>query len=687
MFVLQVHINVRESTSVNIKMKAMPRIPRVMLIYSFLVVTLIIILAIYVEFSASRYRLQTVHSMGSRVVRDIPLFDTNSLCETVNLAFVVNDVPWAITLIKSVLIKRHSFVHLHIISDPHTQEILSPLLKSWLLPYFNFTFYLLDSLQKDVSWIPGVKPGDKQDLVKLLLPTLLPSTVERLIVVDTNVTFLGDIRELHGYFWNMHDNGNMFASVGRSQKNMDVSTQEKGLKVEDTDVLLFDVKSMREVEWFHLWHTIIYNAVNTPQYSLSLQLILNLITSAYPNSHFTLPCIWNVHYLTRNQCAANFSEYRLIHWDFTNEELLIREKILTHLVQYDGKVLREKPWVCAPPLRNHVNIIKHKDMPLPKRSRREMCRILKRESEQVFRTHRYYYGDVYKPSSEFETTLVTQLSLDRLDKFDLLLAHWDGPISITMYGTDLQAWNLSNFLQNNGIQRRNLVIHIVYRQGKFYPVNHLRNIALNSVTTNYVFLCDGDFLPSYGLFHYLLKANKLLLARSEKRALVIPAFNGMPGFKYPNNKAELLESLKNNTVSYFCVWCAHQTHGPTNYSVWVETLYPYKVEWAFHFEPYVVVRSDVVRYDERFVGYGWNKVSQITEMKAQGYEFVVIPDGFVIHSPHKRSVDREVWKRKNFKFCINTLWKKFMQDLIQRYGVDCLHEDKKPPVIINIPID
>ena len=37
----------------------------------------------------------------------------------------------------------------------------------------------------------------------------------------------------------------------------------------------------------------------------------------------------------------------------------------------------------------------------------------------------------------------------------------------------------------------------------FYPVNYMRNVALRHVNTPYVFLCDIDFLPSYGLFSYL----------------------------------------------------------------------------------------------------------------------------------------------------------------------------------------
>lgn len=45
----------------------------------------------------------------------------------------------------------------------------------------------------------------------------------------------------------------------------------------------------------------------------------------------------------------------------------------------------------------------------------------------------------------------------------------------------------------------------------------------------------------------------------------------------------------------------------------------YKVEWAVDYEPYVVTRSDVHRYDTRFLGFGWNKVSHIMKMDALGY--------------------------------------------------------------------
>lgn len=640
-----------------------------------------------------RYKSHVVHRLASRVARDLPHSDTHRPCETVHLAIIVEDVPSAINLVKSILIYRHSSLQLYLIAEPFTQDILETFLSTWGLPYFNFTFYSHQSLKSKLSWMPDMKLKDVPDLIKLLLPTIVPNDVNRLIIIDGNVTFLSDIRLLHEYFWDMQEENNMFASVG---KHSNIATTQV---VEDTGVLLMDVGTMRERNWFHLWHKVVYDEVKNSKrtYSFTLRSILEMITKMYPKSHVTLPCYWNIHYATRNTCTPNTTDIKLIHWDSVPEEKLFKDELTNYLLVYDGKALRKKPWICYQPFhfirrsRRHRKVY-HQPKPnqvdpnLPKSSRREMCRILKKESEQVFRTHRYYYGSVYQPITDFETTMVTQLSLDRLDKFQLLLEHWNGPISIAMYGTDAQAWNLTIFLQKKGLTRKNLAIHIVYRQGKFYPVNHLRNIALNAVTTPYVFLNDGDFLPSYGLFDYLKSMNKYLMSDSKKRALVIPAFDGRPGFSYPENKANLLDQLSNNSIRMFCVWCAHQTHGPTNYSLWAETNYPYKVEWAFHFEPYVVVRSDVVRYDERFVGYGWNKVSQITELKAQGYEFVVVPNGFVIHSPHKKSADREVWKRKNFKFCINTLWKRFIQGLTKKYGSKCLNEEKLPPSIIKIPI-
>ncbi len=652
----------------------MPRIRRV-LIYS-----LFLVIFVYVQLPHYQSR-SVVHRFESLVPRNIPrhISDSSRPCETVHLAFIAENVSLTINLVKSILIHRHSSLHLHLISRPFTGAILKNFLTTWMLPYFNFTFYSLQSLQDKLSWIPNVKLKNVKDVTKLLLPDIVHKDVSRIIVIDSDVTFLSDIRELDEYFWKMQQDNHIFASVGHKVKYMVMPT------VKDTAVLLMDLKSMRSINWFHLWHKVTYE---NPTVSFTLNSILDTIAKTYPSYHVAIPCYWGVYY--NNNCTSNTTDIKLLLWHSNpvlKEEISYKKRIMEQLIVYDGKSLRSKPWLCTPPLRSvhlkKIHSTESDSMGLPQKSRRDMCDLLKKDSDQVYRIHHYFYGTIYEPSTKFETTLVTQISLDRLDKLQLLLHHWDGPISIAMYGTDAQAWNLTKFIFGSCINRSNLAIHVVFQQGKFYPVNYLRNVALNFVSTPYAFLNDGDFLPSYGLFDYLKLANEHLMSNNtKKRVLVVPAFDGQPGFVYPQSKSRLLYMLKNDSVRIFCALCAHSTHGPTNFSFWATTSYPYKIEWAFHFEPYVVVRSNVVMYDQHFVGYGWNKVSQITELKAQGHEFVVIPDGFVIHSPHKLSKDREIWKRKNFKFCINTVWKKFLQDLKRKYGDDCLEEREAPPITI-----
>ena len=579
----------------------------------------------------------------------------HSYGEKIHILLLVENSTTVALLIKSILIYRNSPLHFHFILGPFSQTVLEELMTTWNLPSVQCSFYPKEMYFKgSISQIPSIQT-ESSKLIKLLAPSILPLTVDSVIILDSDVLVTSDVQKLWVFFYELRDENKLFAVT-------------KGSECFDTSVMLFDLRAMREMSWNYLWFNVVETSSNIV---FTIESIINSMIILYPDIHFILSCVWNVNPNNQQECGADFSQHHIIKWNlFEVDNYILLHRIHTFVKQYDGTTLQR---------------IRYKPQ-LPKYSNKKMCQILKRESEQIFRTHLFYYGRKYKPIDEYETTLVTQLSLDRLDKFHLLINHWDGPISITMYGTDTQAWNLTQFISENGINRINMAIHIVYEQGKFYPVNHLRNIALNAVSTPYVFLNDGDFLPSFGLFSYLKKANKVLMTGSEKRALVIPAFNGEEGFTYPKDKADLQEMLQEGSVRMFCVWCAHQTHGPTNYSVWEKTSFPYRVEWAFHFEPYVVVRSDVVRYDQRFVGYGWNKVSQLTEMKAQGYEFVVLPDVFIIHSPHQHSADREIWNRKNFKFCINTIWKKFIQELLQKYGVDCLKEYKNPPAIINIKI-
>ena len=79
-------------------------------------------------------------------------------------------------------------------------------------------------------------------------------------------------------------------------------------------------------------------------------------------------------------------------------------------------------------------------------------------------------------------------------------------------------------------------------------------------------------------------------------------------------------------------------HAPTNFGRWLGASAPYAVDYADHFEPYIVAsRSWLPRYDERFRGYGMNKVSHLYAVAAATARFVVAPRHFVAAHEHAKS--------------------------------------------------
>lgn len=55
-------------------------------------------------------------------------------------------------------------------------------------------------LQSEVSWIPNKHYSGIYGLMKLVLTKTLPSSLQRVIVLDTDITFATDIAELWAVF-------------------------------------------------------------------------------------------------------------------------------------------------------------------------------------------------------------------------------------------------------------------------------------------------------------------------------------------------------------------------------------------------------------------------------------------------------------------------------------------------------
>jgi hypothetical protein len=83
-----------------------------------------------------------------------------------------------------------------------------------------------------------------------------------------------------------------------------------------------------------------------------------------------------------------------------------------------------------------------------------------------------------------------------------MLQRWSGPASVTIY-----CRNLTVDLAAIAPFRERVDFHLVladFHAGRLYPVNTLRNVAIDNCRTHWMLLVDADFVPNMGLYEQLL---------------------------------------------------------------------------------------------------------------------------------------------------------------------------------------
>ncbi|XP_067347594.1 xylosyl- and glucuronyltransferase LARGE2s isoform X2 [Channa argus] len=574
-------------------------------------------------------------------------------CELIHVACVCaghNASRDVVTLVKSVLFHRRNPLHFHFITDTVANRILSSLFQSWMVPSVQVSFYDADELKSEVSWIPNKHYSGIYGLMKLTLTKALPSDLSKVIVLDTDITFATDIAELWGIFKKF------------------------------TGVILLYLERLRRISWEQMWRlTAERELMSMLSTSLADQDIFNAFIKQNPDLVHQLPCFWNVQlsdHTRSEQCYTEVSDLKVIHWN-SPKKLRVKNKhveffrnLYLTFLEYDGNLLRRELFGC--PSQASPESVQLQTA-LEELDEDDQCYDFRRERLTVHRVHLYFLQYEYTPTEDdTDITLVAQLSMDRLQMLEAICKHWEGPISLALYMSDAEAQQFLRYAQASEVlkNRKNVGYHIVYKEGQFYPVNLVRNVALKNANTPYVFLTDVDFLPMYGLYDYLRKSVVQLDMAHNKKALVVPAFETLRyRLSFPKSKAELLSMLDMGSLYTFRYHVWPKGHAPTNYAKWRTATTPYKVEWEPDFEPYVVVRRDCPEYDQRFVGFGWNKVSHIMELDAQEYDMMVLPNAFMIHMPHAPSFDISKFRSSSsYRNCLNTLKDEFHQDLSRKYG-------------------
>jgi hypothetical protein len=215
------------------------------------------------------------------------------------------------------------------------------------------------------------------------------------------------------------------------------------------------------------------------------------------------------------------------------------------------------------------------------------------------------------PSSD-AITLVTQLSCQphsRLEIMQSLVREWNGPASVTIFiQSPDEVEMVTTLYDNDAVLQKHVALHLVYMNNTavktdpdfiqfgvvaIYPVNKLRNVALEQVKSDWVLYLDCDFkvfprkhdiLQRMVAAELVQRANNNEKIKKELLVFVLPAFDEF--MAKPTTKSELLKThehykaQRGKDLPYFaqnrCPWC----HGGTNYPKWLTSNESYKVDYT-----------------------------------------------------------------------------------------------------------
>lgn len=370
-----------------------------------------------------------------------------------------------------------------------------------------------------------------------------------------------------------------------------------------------------------------------------------------------------------------------------------------------------------------------KQLDMPKPSTMKTLHTVKLDSETSLNS---CPSEGFTVPKDLSATLVIQCTLDRIWLLAETCNRWTDPIVLVVYLSSETAKessqrtiaieSIANIMTN--CPQLTVLPHVHMDDTKkeesgmsTYPVNVMRNKGLSAVKTSHILIMDVDLIPSADL-NEVIKDNLMDQVSSNNgkvptNAIVVPAFErkanppctdieSCRGYlqKDPTFLPTLFNDMKECVRDKNCIvfqsdnnWEGHHTTKTQKWlkSEWYEedtkerkTIRQIKCFDSLRYEPYVVLpwcpastsSSDNPQpltpyYDERFYGYGKNKIQHISHLRYKGLPFYVLPRSFVVHHPHPESNVKHVWndwKKNKLHGKMDSLYRAYLDELEEEYS-------------------
>ncbi|KNC77136.1 hypothetical protein SARC_10395 [Sphaeroforma arctica JP610] len=278
-------------------------------------------------------------------------------------------------------------------------------------------------------------------------------------------------------------------------------------------------------------------------------------------------------------------------------------------------------------------------------------------------------------------TISSQGSWNRIMNLKHLTQVWEGPVSFAVLLDDEEQLSELDAVVKEDSQLREFAdIHVVWRldhrmddADAFYPINMMRNIALQTVETSHVFVLDADVTPNAPMNTYTKYVADADVAIGNQKDKSQIECKGLDAFVPPavEMSATALKQLydqngdngsitKKQVISMFFTGEVLPMHvyfgpayAPTNHQEWATSNTVDEIPYLTRFEPYYIARMPIPLFNETFVNRGGNFAQQVYEMSGAGYRFHRLPEAYVVDIPHTKAEKAEKEAEKAEKLAAN----------------------------------
>ncbi|KAF8375179.1 hypothetical protein PRIPAC_81608, partial [Pristionchus pacificus] len=565
----------------------------------------------------------------------------------------------ALPLFKSILYHHRGPLVFHIITDAESRQVLPAMFDTWKLPSVRYALYDMDPYRSRVDWVPNKHYSAIYGLIRLTIPDMLPVDVKEVKVnrseigkaetqlakslsfrnvlfLDTDLIVLDDIAPMFIAFKGSNESVMLAMaeniSPGYTWGRNKWPARGRGF---NAGVSLLHLERMRRANWTEMWtreakglfrKRIVHKGND--------QDIINALTVSHPEIAIQLPCAYNYQLgntSTPLGCEKRERGVKIAHFN-SPEKMRLKSKYVVHFARFhdiykamDGYSFRQRER-CEGDSEPSTSLTDLTEEDYE-------CDDLATAIKTVYRTQLYFNG--FTPSSESnDNTLVTHLSVDRLDRFLKLLDYWEGAVSAAIYCTDAELAQIDKKIQSGFDQNRtNVALHAVFKTGNYYPTNYLRNVALNASRTGFVYLADVDYIPSEELYENL----RTVVGSSNmtNKVLFVPAFEMTTSCDenmIPRTREELLKEWNEGKIQLF-----GNNSAPDNQTIfdnWRDSDAPREIDRIPEFKSFVVVPTQSVpRYEERLIGSGWSVDLYYSTLRDAGFRFEMTPGAFTVRDP------------------------------------------------------